>query len=390
MPLSKQIRFLFQAITVGLAAAFVVLFLKPELLRTTTPVVEIRQAEPTPVAREGRRTDNPLGHLSFADAVEATAPAVVNIYTRKRIREQRNPLLDDPLFRRFFGDQLPAPRERMENSLGSGVIISPQGYILTNNHVVQNADDIVVLLHDGRSSVATVAGSDPETDLAVLKISLGELPAIAVGDSEKLRVGDLVLAIGNPFGVGQTVTMGIVSATGRNQLGINTFENFIQTDAAINPGNSGGALVNLSGHLVGINTAIFSQSGGSQGIGFAIPAKLASDVMRQIIERGRVVRGWLGIGAQDLTATLGESLGTPAEHGVIVTNLFRGGPAHEAGIQPGDVLVRLDGEPIRSTRAVLDIVTRRTPGTTLRVDGYRSGEPFSAEIRVRERPQTTR
>ena len=318
--------------------------------------------------------------------VETAAPAVVNIYTQKRVREQRNPLMDDPLFRRFFGDNLPAPRERMENSLGSGVIISPQGYILTNYHVIQNADDVVVLLHDGRSAVAQIVGHDPETDIAVLRVPLGDLPTIALGNSESLRVGDLVLAIGNPFGVGQTVTMGIISATGRNQLGINTFENFIQTDAAINPGNSGGALINLHGDLVGINTAIFSRSGGSQGIGFAIPAQLASGILRQIIEQGRVVRGWLGIEAQDLTAELAESMGVPTTEGVVVTSLLRGGPAHEAGILPGDVLTQVDGELLRSTRTVLDIVTRRAPGTRLRVGGVRSGKPFSVEITVRERP----
>ncbi len=388
MALSKQITFLFKAITVGLAAAFVVIFIKPELLQPSAPVVEIRQASPDPgqVLRASQSLN--MAQLSFAPAVRTAAPAVVNIFTRKRVIEKRNPLLDDPLFRRFFGDNLPAPRERMENSLGSGVIVSPQGYILTNYHVIQSADDVVVLLRDGRSGVAQVVGSDPETDLAVLKISLGELPTITLGNSESLQVGDLVLAIGNPFGVGQTVTMGIVSATGRNQLGINTFENFIQTDAAINPGNSGGALVNLGGDLIGINTAIFSRSGGSQGIGFAIPAKLASGVMRQIIEQGRVVRGWLGIEAQDLTTELAASLGVD-DDGVVVTNLLRGGPAHQAGIRPGDVLTHIDGKSIRNTRTVLDLVTRRSPGTRLRLNGIRAGGDFSAEITVRERPQAT-
>jgi len=389
MALSKQITLIFKAITVGLAAAFVVIFLKPELLQTSPPVVEIRQT--TPATGETARTSRSgnLAQLSFAPAVQTAAPAVVNIFTRKRVIEKRNPLLDDPLFRRFFSDNLPAPRERMENSLGSGVIVSPQGYILTNYHVIQSADDVVVLLRDGRSDVAQVVGSDPETDLAVLKISLREIPTITLGNSESLHVGDLVLAIGNPFGVGQTVTMGIVSATGRNQLGINTFENFIQTDAAINPGNSGGALVNLRGDLVGINTAIFSRSGGSQGIGFAIPAKLANGVMRQIIEQGRVVRGWLGIEAQDLTAQLADSLGVERIEGVIVTNLLRGGPAHQAGVRPGDVLTEIDGAPIRNTRTVLDLVTRRSPGTRLRLGGVRAGSKFSAEITVRERPLTS-
>jgi len=389
MTLSNSIRFVFQAVTIGLAAAFVILILKPELLVTQRQTVEIRQvAAPESPAPSGTGSLNSASilDLSFASAVETAAPAVVNIFTQKRIRERSNPLLDDPVFRRFFGNNLPTPQERLQNSLGSGVIISDQGYLLTNFHVIQGADDVVVLLRDGRSAVARLIGSDPETDLAILQIPLSNLPSITLGHSEHLRVGDMVLAIGNPFGVGQTVTMGIVSATGRNRLGINTFENFIQTDAAINPGNSGGALVNLAGELVGINTAIFSRSGGSQGIGFAIPGQLATDVMRQIIEQGRVVRGWLGIEAQDLTEELAATLGVTGGRGVVVTSLLREGPAYQAGIQPGDLLTLIEGEAIINTRAVLDRVTRLKPGTQVRITGLRGGTPFEAMATIRERP----
>ncbi len=383
MALSKQIVFVFRAITVGLAAAFVIVFLKPELLAPERPVVEVTQSAPAAAdAATGAATA-----LSFAGTVQRTSPTVVNIFTRKRVRSAANPLADDPFFRRFFGDAVRAPRERVENSLGSGVIVSPQGYILTNFHVIREADDVLVMLSDGRSGVATLVGGDAETDLAVLKVDVGELPSITLGNSEALRVGDLVLAIGNPFGVGQTVTMGIVSATGRNQLGINTFEDFIQTDAAINPGNSGGALINLAGELVGINTAIFSRSGGSQGIGFAIPATLASDVMRQIIEQGRVVRGWLGVEASDLTAELALQLGVERRDGVVITNLIQGGPAHRAGLQPGDILIAIDGTPLSTTREILDAVARRKPGSAARVTAIRAGRNLSTEVVVQERPQ---
>ena len=389
MTISQTLRFFLQAATVGLAAAFVILFLNPELLGNQRPTVEIRQAPPSDAVSPGAAAPTAVANvrnLSFAAAVEAAAPSVVNIFTQKLVRERNNPLLDDPVFRRFFGNNLPAPQERTQTSLGSGVIISPQGYILTNYHVIQGADDVVVLLRDGRTEVAQLAGSDPETDLAVLQIPLDGLPSITLGNSDLLRVGDLVLAIGNPFGVGQTVTMGIASATGRNRLGINTFENFIQTDAAINPGNSGGALVNLRGELVGVNTAIFSRSGGSQGIGFAIPAQLAADVMRQIIEQGRVVRGWLGIEARDLTPEIAASQGFENVQGVVVTNLLRDGPAHLAGLQPGDLLTHIDGEPIPNTRSVLDRVTRQQPGTRILISASRAGERFEVQATIRERP----
>ena len=302
MQMRKFISFITEAVTAGLAFAFVLLLLfRPEAF--DRPTIEFTEAprEALPVVQNSAPN-------SYAGAVEVAAPAVVNIYTRKIIKQRRHPIWDDPLFRRYFGDNLPVPRQRLENSLGSGVIVNSEGYIITNNHVISDASEIEIALHDGRSTTAGIVGTDPDSDLAIRKFNLPEVPSIIFGHSDMLRVGDVVLAIGNPFGVGQTVTSGIVSATGRNQLGLSTFENFIQTDAAINPGNSGGALVNSQGQLVGINTAIFSRSGGSQGIGFAIPSILVKDIMAQIIEHGRALRGWLGVEAQDLTAELVESL----------------------------------------------------------------------------------
>jgi serine protease DegS len=333
--------FFFKAVVAGLAVAFVVLLLRPDLLSPPEqrPVVEIAE---TPQAVTPRPTLG-SGPVSYAAAVEAAAPAVVNVYTTKVVTERASPFFDDPFFRYFFGDRL-APRKRLENSLGSGVIVSRDGYILTNNHVVENAAGIEVLLHDGRNAEAKLVGTDPETDVAVLKIGLEQLPTITLSQDKNLLVGDVVLAIGNPFGVGQTVTMGIVSATGRDRVGINTFENFIQTDAAINPGNSGGALVDAKGNLVGINTAIFSRSGGSQGIGFAIPMSIARDIMSQIIETGQVSRGWLGVEAQDITPQLAESFNLQGVTGVIIAGIQRSGPAAQAGLRPGDIITSINGQ----------------------------------------------
>ncbi|WP_134605981.1 Do family serine endopeptidase AlgW, partial [Pseudomonas aeruginosa] len=277
------------------------------------------------------------GPVSYANAVSRAAPAVANLYTTKMVSKPSHPLFDDPMFRRFFGDNLPQ-QKRMESSLGSAVIMSAEGYLLTNNHVTAGADQIIVALRDGRETIAQLVGSDPETDLAVLKIDLKNLPAMTLGRSDGIRTGDVCLAIGNPFGVGQTVTMGIISATGRNQLGLNTYEDFIQTDAAINPGNSGGALVDAAGNLIGINTAIFSKSGGSQGIGFAIPTKLALEVMQSIIEHGQVIRGWLGVEVKALTPELAESLGLGETAGIVVAGVYRDGPAARGGLLPGDVI----------------------------------------------------
>ncbi|OGI58451.1 MAG: hypothetical protein A2809_05645, partial [Candidatus Muproteobacteria bacterium RIFCSPHIGHO2_01_FULL_61_200] len=331
--------YLAQAVILGLAIAFVVMYFWPEIAGQDAPTVEIRQTAP----ETSKRPAN--GPYSYAQAVDRASPAVVNINTAKVVTVKPHPFLNDPVFRQFFGnpDNLITPRKRVETSLGSGVIMSAQGYILTNHHVIQGAEAIQVSLQDGRMVQAKVVGSDPETDVAVLKIDLKKLPVITLGHSDHLRVGDVVLAIGNPFGVGQTVTMGIVSATGRNKLGINTIENFIQTDAAINPGNSGGALIDAEGNLVGINTAIFSRSGGNQGIGFAIPTSLAQNVMEEILEHGRPLRGWLGIEAQVITPQIARALDLENTTGVVVVGVVRGGPAHSAGLQPRDVLVAIDG-----------------------------------------------
>ena len=332
-------------------------------------------------------TSTQQGPVSYADAVVIAAPAVVNLYTTKVINKPAHPLFEDPQFRRFFGDNLPK-QQRMESSLGSGVIMSPEGYLLTNNHVTSGAEQIVVALKDGRETLARVIGSDPETDLAVLKIDLKNLPSITVGRSENVRVGDVALAIGNPFGVGQTVTMGIISATGRNQLGLNNYEDFIQTDAAINPGNSGGALVDANGNLTGINTAIFSKSGGSQGIGFAIPIKLAMEVMKSIIEHGQVIRGWLGIEVQPLTQELAESFGLAGRPGIVVAGIFRDGPAQKAGMQLGDVILSIDGEPAGDGRRSMNQVARIKPTDKVSILVMRNGKELklTAEIGLRPPP----
>jgi len=378
----KLIVFVAQAITVGLALAFLLTLFWPGLLRHVATSVEVREsAGPAILASEGP--------VSYATAVERAAPAVVNINTAKVVTIQPNPLLKDPIFQQFFGRAQGSPRQRVERSLGSGVIFSDQGYILTNHHVIGGADAIQVFLRDGRSATAKVIGGDPETDLAVLKIDLKNLPAITLGKSERVRVGDVVLAIGNPFGVGQTVTMGIVSATGRSALGINTFENFIQTDAAINPGNSGGALVDAHGNLIGINTVIFSQTGSSVGIGFAIPTSLAKGVMEQIIQHGRPLRGWLGIEAQALTPELLDAFGLKkGTEGLVVTTLYRNGPAHKAGVEPGDVLVAIDGKKASDAREVLLAISNHKPGERIKMELMREGKPLTIEAIAGERPAT--
>ena len=382
MRLTRSLKFILQFVVLGLAVAFVVTYLLPDdLLRPGgNQVVEVREAPPREQAPRN------AGPVSYADAVEIAAPAVVNIHTKKLITREAHPLLDDPLFRRFFGDEFGGPREREETNLGSGVIISQQGYILTNNHVISGAEEIQIALRDQRTANATVVGTDPDTDLAVLKIELDNLPVITLGRSDQLRVGDVVLAIGNPFGVGQTVTQGIVSAKGRSRVGINTFENFIQTDAPINPGNSGGALVTTRGELVGINTAIFSRSGGSQGIGFAIPISLAEQSMRQIIEHGRVTRGWLGVEIQEVTPELAESFGLETTEGVLVAGVLRGGPAAEAGLRPGDVLTHVANEPVEDVRDALDAIASQKPGDETTLQLIREGETLERTATIAERP----
>lgn len=370
--------FLFKATVAGLAAAFVILLLRPDLLGQQRPVVELKQS---PAAGTGLGS----GPVSYAQAVEAAAPAVVNVYTTKIVTERVNPLFQDPLFRYFFGDKF-APRQRLESSLGSGVIVSEQGYILTNNHVIEGAAGIEVLLRDGRSAEAKLVGTDPESDVAVLKIELDSVPTITFNLTANVRVGDVVLAIGNPFGVGQTVTMGIISATGRDHIGINTYENFIQTDAAINPGNSGGALIDAYGNLVGINTAIFTKSGGSQGIGFAIPMSIARDIMQQLIETGRILRGWLGVETQDITPQLAESFNLQNVTGIIVAGLQRNGPAAQAGLRPGDIILSVNGEASTDSKTVMNQIARVAPGGKLRMKILRGGREIEAEAIVGERP----
>lgn len=352
-----------QSVTVLLAAFFVVATLKPQWVNRSpslSTVVPVFQSAAT-VPSEGM--SSPSG---FSGAARAASPAVVSINTSKAA--VNNMHSSDPWFRFFFGDQL---QTQPQTGLGSGVIVSPAGYILTNNHVVEEADEIEVVLNDGRRSAAQVIGTDPETDLAVLKISLTELPVITLGNSDALSIGDQVLAIGNPFGVGQTVTGGIVSALGRTQLGINTFENFIQTDAAINPGNSGGALVDVNGHLMGINTAIYSRSGGSMGIGFAIPTSTARSVMEAIVRDGQVTRGWIGVEPQDLSPELAESFGLVPGSGVIITGVLQNGPAAQAGLRPGDVITHVAGRQVGTVAQLLSAVAALPPGTPAAMDVVR-------------------
>ncbi|MGI1668946.1 MAG: Do family serine endopeptidase [Neptuniibacter sp.] len=378
----RKLNFLFWPVLSGVLVAILLLQLFPDLLNKTQPAIEIKEAQ-------GQYSSKPgTGPVSYADAVAVAAPAVVNIYTRTVVRQNVHPLFNDPFFRNFFDAESIPQRERVQSSLGSGVILSEQGYLVTNNHVIKGADSIVVALRDGREATAEVIGTDPETDLAVLKIELSDLPTIALYPSDKLNVGDVVLAIGNPFGVGQTVTMGIVSATGRNSLGINTYEDFIQTDAAINPGNSGGALVDAYGNLIGINTAIFSKSGGSQGIGFAIPSTLTKQIMQDLIQYGRVIRGWLGIEIQELTPELAESFGLQKMQGLIIAGVFRDGPAHQGGLQPGDIMLSINGAPISDGRQSMSDIARLRPDQAAEIVVLREGKRLSLTATVGERPKS--
>ena len=374
-----------QAATVAVAALFVVSTFRPEWLPARSapqpsPVALVQPSAPDALQPAAAR---PGSHY---DAVRRATPSVVNIFTSKEVRTRRHPLLDDPVFRRFFGDQLPDEAQRAA-SLGSGVVVSASGYILTNHHVVEAADEIEVALPDGKKLLAKVVGNDPETDLAVLRVNAENLPAISFGSSDALRVGDVVLAIGNPFGVGQTVTGGIVSALGRTGLGINTFENFIQTDAAINPGNSGGALIDASGDLVGINTAIFSRSGGSMGIGFAIPVSTARMVLEQIVKNGSVTRGWIGVEVQEITPALAESFKLGEARGALIAGVLRGGPADKAGVKPGDVLVEVEGKPVSDPASMLNLIAALAPGTSAKLKLRRQGQDIDAGVAVGRRPK---
>ncbi len=365
-----------QAVTVLAAAYFVVATLQPSWLQRgatrSGAGISLIEAPSAPVAQPAAG--------SFSAAARKAAPAVVSINTSKAVRHPRS---NDPWFQFFFGDQ----GTQAQTGLGSGVIISPDGYILTNNHVVEGADEIEVTLTDSRRARATVIGTDPETDLAVLRVELDKLPVIVLGDSDQLAVGDQVLAIGNPFGVGQTVTSGIVSALGRSQLGINTFENFIQTDAAINPGNSGGALVDVNGNLMGVNTAIYSRSGGSMGIGFAIPVSTAKLVLDGIVRDGQVTRGWIGVEPNELSPELAQTFGVQATEGVIITGVLQGGPAAQAGVRPGDVILRVDGKATNNVSQLLTAVAALKPGTAAPFDLQRGDARMEVSVVPGTRPR---
>ena len=363
-----------QTVTIALALYFV--------------YAAVQRPAPAPAAVAANRTAvlADAGTLpspgSYRVAAGRAMPAVVNILTTKAVRK-RHPLSKDPFFKRFFGDR---DEEDDQNSLGSGVIVSPQGYILTNYHVVEAADEIQVVLPDGRKAAAKMVGTDPETDLAVVRINMDKLPVVALGQVEQAKVGDVVLAIGNPFGVGQTVTMGIISALGRNNLHINHFENFIQTDAAINFGNSGGALIDTQGNLLGINSAIYSQTGGSVGIGFAIPVSTARSVMDAIIKEGHVVRGWIGVESQEITPEMAHSFGLDRDTGAIIAGVVRNGPADKAGMRPGDILLSVDGKPVKDTNEMLNLIAQLSPGgqSTLRI--LRKSRESDLQLTVGKRP----
>ena len=385
-----------QAVTVLLALLFIVVTLKPNWLQRqgqlghqlAAPIVALQEVEPNIVQHRAV--------ASYADAAQKAMPAVVNVFSSKGgAPRPHDPRMDDPLYNYFFGNgathQQQAQQQQQQqaqdaSNLGSGVIVSSEGYILTNQHVVEGADEIEVALADGRETTAKVIGVDPETDLAVLKISLSNLPTITLGRMEGARIGDVVLAIGNPFGVGQTVTMGIISALGRNHLGINTFENFIQTDAPINPGNSGGALVDANGDLIGINTAIYSRSGGSLGIGFAIPVTTARSVLESIITTGSVTRGWIGVEPQDLTPEIANSFGLKQTSGAIISGVLQGGPADKGGVKPGDILQSVNDEDIDDTTKLLNVIAQIKPGANAKLHVIRKNKEIILTVKIGTRP----
>ncbi len=367
-----------QIVTVLLAIWFVVATLKPEWLNRRAAIAGVTLLEAAPnmpgVVMPG----------SLSPAAKVASPAVVSIATTQAKAAKSNDP-NDLWFRFFYGER---EDDTPQQGLGSGVIVSPEGYILTNNHVIEGAEEIEVTLSDSRRAIAQVIGTDPDTDLAILRINLDRLPVITLGNSDAAQVGDRVLAIGNPFGVGQTVTSGIVSALGRNQLGINTFENFIQTDAAINPGNSGGALVDVNGSLLGINTAIYSRSGGNMGIGFAIPVSTARQVLEGIVRDGQVVRGWVGIEPMALTPELAETFGLKVTEGVLITGVLQNGPAAKAGLRPGDLLLKVAGRPVTTVGEVLTQVAALTPGQRATFEVSRRNESLSLLVTPAQRPKT--
>lgn len=384
-PMKSFARSLITPVIAGLA--FAALFLaftqrEPPVVRHEIILTEQQVAAPESYSESTLHVGDPV---SYADAVARAQPAVVNIYSTKIVTQNGHPLLSDPNVRRFFGLNEAPRRQRMESSLGSGVIVSPSGYVLTNNHVISGADEIKVALFDGRETFASVVGADPETDLALLFIEMPDLPSITFAKSETVRVGDVVLAIGNPFGVGQTVTKGIVSALGR-QNNLSVFVDFIQTDAAINPGNSGGALINAYGDLIGINTLIFTKDKGFQGISFAIPADIARSVMLELVQHGQVIRGWLGIEPQPLTTALANALKLPNINGLLVTGIFKNGPAHTAGVLPGDIITHLNGKAIDDPKAAMNFISSMQPGEQVTIRVIRQQEPLDILATVGSRP----
>ena len=371
-----------QATTIGLAILFIINTLKPGLLPNAARngVVTLYENAPGNV--------NTISTASFSVAAQKAMPAVVNIFTSSEIKNQNNAFMDDPRFRFFFGDQFEDNAPQQASSLGSGVLVSHDGYILTNHHVVEAADQIEVAMADGRKAKGRIIGSDPETDLAVIKIDLGkDLPAITFGQSDQAQVGDIVLAVGNPFAVGQTVTMGIVSAVKRNHLGLNAFENFIQTDAAINPGNSGGALVDINGNLIGINSAIYSPNGGSLGIGFAIPVSTAKKIMEQIILTGSVTRGWIGVAVQEITPELAESFKLGKAQGVLISEVVRKGPADQAKVKAGDILTSVDNKPLIDSTSMLETIAALQPGKIVALKLLRNQREIVVQVKIGRRPR---
>ena len=374
-----------QSVTACLGLLFVLRLFYPHVLENQQDAIVINQVQPSIAAK----ANNSNSVVSYSDAASKAMPAVVNIFTASKLNAP-NPheqFRDDPLFKHFFGDQLENEEGQPDSSLGSGVIVSEQGLILTNDHVVSSADEIEVALADGRKLAAKVVGTDPDTDLAVLKVEAENLPSITFAANEKLSVGDVVLAIGNPFGVGQTVTQGIISALGRNHLGINTYESFIQTDASINPGNSGGALIDAEGNLIGINSAIYSRSGGSMGIGFAIPASIAKQVMEQIAINGSVTRGWIGIEAQDITPELAESFKLPQARGSLIAGVLRDSPADVAGLKAGDVLLAINDKVVVDSSGMLNIIAALKPNDKAELKIARATREITVNVAVGKRPK---
>jgi serine protease DegQ len=372
-----------QAVTITLAALFVITIVRPDWLAWRSRVVEVRESVPSNASVPGLQPALATPGFSFSEAAKKAVPSVVNISATRQVR-RRNPLLDDPAFQRFFGERFNLPPET-QLSLGSGVVVSRDGYILTNEHVVEGVSDIQVTLSDGRTVVGKIVGSDPDTDLAVVRVSATGLTPVTFGSSDSAKVGDIVLAIGDPFSVGQTVTMGIISAVGREIGTANPFGSFIQTDAAINPGNSGGALVDTNGNLIGVNTLIFSRSGGYQGIGFAIPVSLAKRIMEQIIETGTVTRGWFGVEVTPVTPELAESLGLKGTQGAIVGAIERGSPAEKSGMKLGDVIVAVNGRNTPDVASALNSIAEVPPGKTVPVRVIRRNQDVTLEVVVGKR-----